>query len=290
MSDYFTTDELAEFLRVKPRKIYDLVSKEEVPFSRVMGKLLFSKEEVANWIAGNNNSVENKNYLPDVILGSHDPLLEYAIKKSGSGIALSFDGSNKGLERFKLNQGIASGLHIYNFSSKKWNIPSVEKYLNDKDFVLMEWAKRERGLIFQPHNEPKKSITDFKGLRLVTRQPGSGADNYLKNLLKSENLNLSDFVKTEIVYSEIDAVSLVLSGQADVTLGIASEAEKYQLKFIPVVKERFDLVIDRFCWFEAPFQKLLQFSKTTEFFDAASRLKGYNIKDLGVIHFNSKQV
>ena len=112
MSDYFTTDELAKFLRVKPRKIYDLVSKEEVPFSRVMGKLLFSKEEVSNWIAGNNNSVENKNYLPDVILGSHDPLLEYAIKKSGSGIALSFDGSNKGLERFKLNQGIASGLHL----------------------------------------------------------------------------------------------------------------------------------------------------------------------------------
>ena len=145
MSDYFTTDELAEFLRVKPRKVYDLVSKEEVPFSRVMGKLLFSKEEVANWIAGNNNTVENKNYLPDIILGSHDPLLEYAIKKSGSGIALSFDGSNKGLERFKLNQGIASGLHIYDFSSKKWNIPSVEKYLNDKDFVLMEWAKRERG-------------------------------------------------------------------------------------------------------------------------------------------------
>ena len=136
MSDYFTTDELAEFLRVKPRKIYDLVSKEEVPFSRVMGKLLFSKEEVANWIAGNNNSVENKNYLPDVILGSHDPLLEYAIKKSGSGIALSFDGSNKGLERFKLNQGIASGLHIYNFSSKKWNIPSVEKYLNDRSISI----------------------------------------------------------------------------------------------------------------------------------------------------------
>ena len=288
MSDYFTTDELAEFLRVKPRKIYDLVSKEEVPFSRVMGKLLFSKEEVANWIAGNNNTVENKNYLPDVILGSHDPLLEYAIKKSGSGIALSFDGSNKGLERFKLNQGIASGLHIYDFSSKKWNIPSVEKYLDEKDFVLMEWAKRERGLIFQPHNEPKKSITDFKGLRLVTRQPGSGADNYLKNLLKSENLNLSDFIKTEIVYSEIDAVSLVLSGQADVTLGIASEAEKYQLKFIPVVKERFDLVIDRFSWFENPFQKLFQFSKTIEFIDIASRLKGYNIKDLGMIHFNSK--
>ena len=249
MSDYFTTDELAEFLRVKPRKVYDLVAKEEVPFSRVMGKLLFSKEEVANWIDGKKSSVDNKKYLPDVFLGSHDPLLEYAIKQSGSGIALSFDGSNKGLERFKLNQGIASGLHIYDFTKKKWNITSVEEHLNDKDFVLMEWAKRERGLIFKPINGPKKSIKDFKGQKLVSRQPGSGADNYLKNLLESENLNLSDFLKTDIVYSEIDAVSLVLSGQADVTLGLVSEAEKYKLKFIPVVEERFDLVIDRFSWF-----------------------------------------
>ena len=63
MSDYFTTDELAEFLRVKPRKVYDLVAKEEVPFSRVMGKLLFSKEEVANWVSGKKNSVDNKEKL-----------------------------------------------------------------------------------------------------------------------------------------------------------------------------------------------------------------------------------
>ena len=82
----------------------------------------------------------------------------------------------------------------------------------------MEWAKRERGLIFKPTNGPKKKIKDFKGQKLVSRQPGSGADNYLKNLLESENLNLSDFLKTEIVYSEIDAVSLVLSDLKSLTL------------------------------------------------------------------------
>ena len=66
MSDYFTTDELAEFLRVKPRKVYDLVSKEEVPFSRVMGKLLFSKEEVANFseaVSACNEAVSVANVL-----------------------------------------------------------------------------------------------------------------------------------------------------------------------------------------------------------------------------------
>ena len=45
MSDYFTTDELAKFLRIKPRKVYDLISKDDIPHSRVMGKLLFSKKE-----------------------------------------------------------------------------------------------------------------------------------------------------------------------------------------------------------------------------------------------------
>ena len=39
MSDYFTTDELAEFLRIKPRKVYDLISKDDIPHSRVRGKL-----------------------------------------------------------------------------------------------------------------------------------------------------------------------------------------------------------------------------------------------------------
>ena len=49
MSDYFTTDELAKFLRIKPRKVYDLISKNDIPHSRVMGKLLFSKKEISKY-------------------------------------------------------------------------------------------------------------------------------------------------------------------------------------------------------------------------------------------------
>jgi len=60
MSEYFTTDELAEFLRIKPRKVYDLVSTDKVPYSRVMGKLLFSKSEISNWISGGQNNISNQ--------------------------------------------------------------------------------------------------------------------------------------------------------------------------------------------------------------------------------------
>ena len=150
MSEYFTTDELAEFLRIKPRKVYDLVSTDKVPYSRVMGKLLFSKSEISNWISGGQNNISNQKNPPNILLGSHDPLLELAVKQSKSGIAMSFDGSTEGLERFKLNQGIASGLHIYDSDLESWNVPIVKKCLEKQDFVLMEWAKRDRGLIYKP--------------------------------------------------------------------------------------------------------------------------------------------
>ena len=289
MSDYFTTDELADFLRIKPRKVYDLVSKDKVPHSRVMGKLLFSKTEISNWISGNKREIINNRNSPDVLLGSHDPLLELAVKQSKSGIAMSFDGSLEGLERFKLNQGIASGLHIYDHDLKSWNVPIVQNHLEKQDFVLMEWAKRKRGLIYKPKDSiKKKSIKEFVGQRLVTRQLGSGSDNYLRYMFKRENINFSDFIGTEVTYTENEAVLLILSGHADATLGLASEAEKYKLEFIPIVTERFDLVVNRISWFELPFQKLLNFSRTNEFFETASKFSGYNIDNLGTVHFNSK--
>ena len=288
MSDYFTTEELADFLRIKSRKVYDLVSKDLVPHSRVMGKLLFSKIEISNWISGNKSENIQLKSMPIVLLGSHDPLLELAVKKSKSGIAMSFDGSTQGLERFKLNEGFVSGLHLYDNDENIWNVPIVKKQLSDKAVVLIEWAKRERGLIFKENNNIKNiSIENYKGKRLVRRQIGSGSEIYLQYILRTYNLSHDDFKRTEIAYSENDAVHLVLSDKADVTLGLKSEAKKYQLGFCPIITERFDLVVDRKFWFEKPFQDLLNFCKTNDFKEIASNLDGYNIIDLGKVHFNS---
>ena len=154
--------------------------------------------------------------------------------------------------------------------------------------VLMEWAQRERGLIFKDRNKNKNITLDtFKGQRLVRRQIGSGAEQYLNYIFKTQNLTYDDFQETEIAYSENDAVTLILSELADLTLGLKSEAVKYNLSFIPLVTERFDLVINRKFWFEKPFQDLLEFCKTENFKIIASKLEGYNIHNLGKIHFNS---
>mgnify|MGYP003901994979 CR=1 FL=1 len=110
----------------------------------------------------------------------------------------------------------------------------------------------------------------------------------LQHLLKNEELSFDDFINSDLAYSENDAVSLILSNQADVSFGLKSEAKKFDLDFIPIVTERFDLIVYRKYWFESSFQTLLNFCKTKEFVKLAYTFEGYNIDNLGKIHFNSE--
>ena len=49
-----------------------------------------------------------------------------------------------------------------------------------------------------------------------------------------------------------------------------------------------DIVVNRISWFEKPFQRLLNFSKSDDFLNTASNFFGYNINDLGTVRFNNK--
>ncbi|WP_407943286.1 helix-turn-helix domain-containing protein [Mangrovicoccus ximenensis] len=50
--EYLTVRELAELLRLKERKVYDLAASGELPCSRATGKLLFPAAEIRAWIEG----------------------------------------------------------------------------------------------------------------------------------------------------------------------------------------------------------------------------------------------
>lgn len=47
---YLTTAEAAEYLRLKERKVYDLVSQGVIPCVRVTGKLLFPRQRIDLWL------------------------------------------------------------------------------------------------------------------------------------------------------------------------------------------------------------------------------------------------
>ena len=147
--EYLTVKELADLLRIKERKVYDLASSGAVPCTRATGKLLFPSAEIRAWLTR-----ESSGAVPDdgpanpapILLGSHDPLLAWAIRQSRCGLATYFDGSGDGLSRFAKGGGIAAGLHLFDAVTGDWNRAPVMAACRDRNAVLIQFAKRKRGL------------------------------------------------------------------------------------------------------------------------------------------------
>jgi len=288
LKEYLTTHELADLLRIKERKVYDLASSGKIPCSRATGKLLFPREAIENWINENASGGEpvQPAIRPNVILGSHDPLLEWSIRESRCGLASYFDSSLDGLTRFQNHEGIATGLHIYNADSNSWNEDEIESRFNSQAVVLVEWAKRQRGIITS-QQKPISSLDDLPDHKLVPRQSEAGSQVLLSALLNREKINTDKIQWLAPARSEVDAVLAVQEGKADATFGLASLAAHYNLGFVPVIEERFDLLVDRRAWFEPPWQTLLEFCQSTDFKQRAQELAGYQVDNLFRVHYNA---
>ena len=287
---YLTTRELADLLRIKERKVYELAASGEVPCSRATGKLLFPRDQVDAWLADNSSgpagSVDRGR--PAVLLGSHDPLLEWAMRESRCGLAANFDSSLDGLERFASLQGIATGLHIPDWSGAGWNIDAVKQKLTGQPVVVVEWAQRQRGLIVPPGNPAGiRTLDDARERTLAARQPEAGSQLLFARLLAEAGLAGSDINWSPPARSETDAALLIQDGSAEMSFGLASIAFQLRLDFIPIVKERYDLVVDRRAWFDPPLQALAAFCRSSAFTARADALSGYDISGQFRVHYNA---
>ncbi len=287
--EYLTTKELAELLRIKERKIYELAASGEVPCSRATGKLLFPRHAIDAWVAQKSSGIASDVPLqrPNVFLGSHDPLLEWALRESRCGLATYFDGSLDGLERFANGKGIATGLHVYAPETADWNRPMIRTRFAHEPVVLIEFGWRERGLIVSPKNNTRiKDLKSLCGQRVVPRQTEAGSQALLEHLLKQEGITNTELEVTTTARTENDAAIAVLEGKADAAFGLLGLARQYRLGFVPIMRERFDLLVDRRSWFERPLQKFTEFCRSKAFITKAEELQGYDVSGLGQVHFN----
>jgi len=281
---YLTTREVADLIRVKERKVYDLAAAQEIPHRRVTGKLLFPRDEILHWINGDQPTTPKDR--PEVITGSHDPLLDWAIRESACGLATLFNGSSEGLDGFAEGRALASGLHIP--AGDAWNIHALEER-QLRDCVLVAWARRQRGIILS-HSAPADvaRLRDLTGSRFVQRQSGAGAQALLSQLQTAEAMAPDSFDATSpVARTESDAAAMVADGDAVGALGLAAMAKRFSLRFVPLMQERYDLVIDRKAYFTEPVQTLLSFLPTQALADKASTMTGYDLSDCGRVRWNA---
>lgn len=285
--EYLTVRELAELLRLKERKIYDLAASGEVPCSRATGKLLFPAREIRAWIAQESSGAgAASGPRPPIFLGSHDPLLDWAIRQSRCGLATFFDGSLDGLDRFRAGEGVAAGLHLYDGAADDWNVPKVAQDCAGRNAVLVAFAKRQRGLVTRVGGPRVQHLSDLLGCRIAPRQPESGSDALFRHLAAQEGVDPDKLDLAPVARSETEAVQSVARGEADATFGMEAVARDFGLEFVPVMEEGFDLLVDRRAWFEPQMQALMAFCYSDMFRDRAAMMGGYDVTGLGTVRWN----
>ena len=281
---YLTTKEVAKLLRVKERKVYDLAAAGEIPCRRITGKLLFPNAEVLAWIEGADETVPSDR--PAVLAGSHDPLLDWAVRESECGLATLLNGSLDGLSLFTNGQAALAGMHIP--EAEGWNIQTVTSR-ELRNCVLISWAVRKRGLLLSSRiRDSVRRFEDLRGMRVALRQPGAGAATLFEMLMQAEGLTPDDLATPPgLARTESDAAAAVAADEADATIGIEAMARRFSLGFLPLVDERFDLLVDRRAYFSEPVQMLLAFARGEGFRRRAESMGGYELADNGATRWVS---
>lgn len=284
-SPFLTTREVAELLRLKERRVYALAARGALPCTRATGRLLFPRAAILERLGtGRREPAEVSAGAAGTALlaGSHDPLLEWAVRQSECGLATLFDGSLDGLARLARGEAAAAGLHLYDARLRQWNVAACRERLAHRPVVLLEWIWRRRGLLV-PRGNPARigGLRDLCGRRVVRRQPTSGAQLLFDGLLSEAGLRAADIAWTELTArSEAEVAEAVARGEAEAGFGLESAAASFGLDFLPVLDERFDIVVDRRAFFEEPFQKLIAFTREAAFRARAAGLGGCRIEEL----------
>ncbi len=284
-----TTSEVAAYLRIKERTIYDMVARQQLPFTRASGKLLFPRRIIDAWLEGQ-TELPAARFAPTPMIaaGSSEPLLEWALRQSGAGLAILTNGSRHGIEELSAGRAMIAGTHLIEPDSGRYNISAVRNLLPYPDILMIHWANRVQGLLMargNPHAVASLRDVAERGLRFATRGQGAGSHVLLDMLLAREGLTLADLnLASRVAESHGDMATMIEMGEADCGLGLNISS----LSFLPLWEaEEFDLVMRRRDYFEPPMQKLLAFAKTEAFLRRAQHLTGYDISHLGEVRFNA---
>ncbi len=287
-----TTAEAADYLRIKERKLYELVAEGAIPCTKVTGKWLFPRGDLDRWLlAGMARPLGVVPADPPPIVGgSHDPLLQWALSESRAGLAILPEGSERGYHRFLAGEVIAAAIHFHDLDdpARDANVDVVSKEPALLDAVLISFATREQGLLTALGNPlGLDGITDAIGkrARLAFRPDGAGAQQLLLALLKHAAIPV-DSVEAELIApTGPDIAQAIRAGHADCGIATRSVATAAGVGFVPVITERFDLIMRQRDSYRPPLRRFLALLGEPVFAERARELGGLDVTGAGAVRW-----
>lgn len=286
---FMSVKQVAEYLHLNEKKIYELVSERRIPATKITGKWMFPRELVDRWMLDSAHGGLFTDRL--VVGGSDDPLLYRIIMqythdaKAHALITYTATGTRLGLDLLNANRIDACCMHWGPNAESHTRHPALlHQYNQYQQWVLIRAFRREQGLIIKPrvadmiHNAQDLFDQQF---RWALRQTGSGAQRFLLETLGKLGLNASSLNSEITALSEREAGAAVAMDRADVAPGAHAIATEFGLGFIPFGWESFDFALPRSMWFRRLFQELLNRLKSIQCQHLADELGGYDFGDTG---------
>jgi molybdate-binding protein/DNA-binding transcriptional regulator YhcF (GntR family) len=229
--------------------------------------------------------------------GSHDLALEALwahARREHSEICFtaSYVGSLDGLLALLHGEVALAGAHILDEETGEYNLPILRRLFPGGQVRTVTLAEREQGLIVAAGN-PKRigSFADFArpDVRFVNRQAGSGTRTLSEHHLRRAGIAVASIAGFDRVVDTHLAVAAAVAeggatGGADAGLGVYAAARAFGLDFVPVAKERYDLVLLAADRRRPPLSWLLDTVASPGFRAVVAELGGYDTAKTGEEH------
>jgi excisionase family DNA binding protein len=290
--DLLTTAEAAGYLRLKERKLYELVAERQIPCTKVTGKWLFSRADLDRWLLA--GMLRPPGALPaeppPIVGGSHDPLLQWALSESRAGLAMLPEGTETGYQRFLKGEVIAAAIHFHDIEDpeRDANVARLRAEPALYDAVLIGFAAREQGFVVAAGNPLQLGSlreTSQRQLRVALRPEGAGAQQLLLALLGRDGLRLDDLVVALVAPTGPDIAQAVRAGHADLGIATRAVATAAGIGFVPLCVERFDMLMRQRDYFRPPLQAFLALLSEPGFAARAQELGGLDVSGAGRVRW-----
>jgi molybdate-binding protein/DNA-binding transcriptional regulator YhcF (GntR family) len=230
------------------------------------------------------------------IVGSHDLALNILLdllrqRVDGLKTEVTHAGSLGGLIALQEERADLAGTHLLDEETGEYNYPYIKRILPGREIAVVNLSFRIQGLMFTSGNPRKiKGLEDLRrpDIVFVNRQKGSGTRVLLDLQLKRQGIPPSDIKGYDVEFNTHLAVaSHIAHGDADVGLGIEGAAKSCGLAFIPMFRERYDLVIPMTKYRSPRLAPMLEIIASDEFKKIVDGVGGYDTAQTGTTTFFS---
>ena len=196
-------------------------------------------------------------------------------------------GSMGGIMAIRRGEAHAAGCHLLDTTDGTYNRSFIKKYFPKGDVKLIRCVGRQQGLMVakgNPLNIQKFADIAGENVRYVNRKKGSGTRILTDYLCRQEGLDTSaiyGYDREELTHTSVAAQ--IVSASADAGMGIYSAAKLYDLDFIPICIEEYDLIIPDHAWQTPMVQQLIATLKSDAFREKVLSLGGYTLENPGEI-------